>query len=436
MNVTVLGRRYAFQPPSSVRGDSDRGDFLSRGGADLSRQIRGFELTPEVLSFDNGEVVGDGVTAYLAGTTNFILSRLFPSSPEVDTAATLLFVVPAFLLFDVFAVAWIMASLMIVGLSAAVNRLSRATSRVQAGDFSVRIPVRRKDQIGELQTSFNSMAEGLESSVVSLAEAELIEKELSVARDLQKSLIPSGVVQGAGVEFATFFEPSAAIGGDYFDILHLDSRRLAVVIADVSGHGLSAGLRMAMLKASLLILVEEHDDPRVILQQLDRAVRSGQEGYFFVTATLALLDLTTGRLELTNAGHPPTYIVRDYGVEEILLPGAPLGAFGHSYGTKTIQLQPGETAVWLSDGFVEATNEAGELFGYDRTQTSLEGDSSTAATVRDRLLEEVASYAGDQPAEDDRTLVVMRFAPAEGQREVDVEAADAATRRPARVPAL
>ncbi len=188
-----------------------------------------------------------------------------------------------------------------------------------------------------------------------------------------------------------------------------------MIIADVSGHGLSAGLHMAMLKASLLILVEEHDDATVILQQLDRVVRTSLEGRLFVTATLALLDLETGRLELTNAGHPPTYIVRGDTVHEVVLPGAPLGAFGHNYGTATWDLEPGDNVVWLSDGFIEATNSEGDLFGYERTLSSLRGDNSTPAMVRDRLLEKVAAHTAGQPAEDDRTLVVMRYLPAGAQ---------------------
>ena len=158
-----------------------------------------------------------------------------------------------------------MAVFMIVGLSRAVNRLSRGTAAVRQGDFGVRIPVRRRDQVGDLQRSFNEMAGNLETLVATAAQKESLEKELELARDLQKSLLPSDLPAGGGVEFATLFEPSAAIGGDYFDVLRISEDELAVIIADVSGHGLSSGLRMAMLKAALLILVEETRDPEEIL---------------------------------------------------------------------------------------------------------------------------------------------------------------------------
>ena len=109
------------------------------------------------------------------------------------------------------------------------------------------------------------MAGNLETLVATAAQKESLEKELELARNLQKSLLPSDLPAGGGVEFATLFEPSAAIGGDYFDVLRISEDELAVIIADVSGHGLSSGLRMAMLKAALLILVEETRDPEEIL---------------------------------------------------------------------------------------------------------------------------------------------------------------------------
>jgi serine phosphatase RsbU (regulator of sigma subunit) len=409
MDVTILGERFVFQPLSREKAAEDRAQFLNRGGYDPAFWIHGFDDAGSVLFLDSGEALAENTPAALIGTPRLVLGELLSASREVDTLAWLTFVVPAFLLFDIFAVAWIMAVFMIFGLSRAVNRLSRATSAVQQGDFSHRIPVRRRDQLGALHGSFNEMAAGLEDLIRTRAQKETLETELEIARELQKSLIPSEVVPGDEAEFATYFEPSAAIGGDYFDILRLDHRRLAVVIADVSGHGLSAGLRMAMLKAALTILVEEEDDPEVILRRLDRMVRSSDEGPSFVTATLALVDLESGVLDLVNAGHPPTYIVRGGEVREVVLPGAPLGALGDQYGSARIELHRGDSVVWLSDGFIEALNDDEELFGYERTVASLAGESETPSEVRDRLLAKVGHHTRGRPADDDRTLVVMRY---------------------------
>ena len=133
----------------------------------------------------------------------------------------------------------------------------------------------------------------------------------------------------------------------------------------------------------------------------------------FVTASLSLFDPATGCFELTNAGHPPAYLVRGDGqVEEILVPGMPLGATaslavppGEARGT----LAPGDALVWLSDGLIECVNTAGEQFGYDRVRQHLAGAPTSAEHLRNRLLGAIHRHTGGLPADDDRTLVVMVY---------------------------
>ncbi len=366
------------------------------------------EVTGPFLDPASGRMLADRLIVTLNGTPRTVLRHLFSSSTEADSGVWATLVILAILLFDVYLVATIMALVMIMGLSLAVNRLSRATAAVRAGDFGQRIPVRRRDQLGDLQRSFNEMSENLQSLVAAGAQKEALEKELAIARDLQKSLIPSNLPIREGVEFATLFEPSAAIGGDYFDVLRLSEDELAVIIADVSGHGLSSGLRMAMVKAALLILVEETSEPEEILRRLDRVVRDGRA---FVTATLGLIHLPTGTLRLLNAGHPPTYVIRKGEAREILLPSSPLGGLGRTYGRETVALERGDVVVWLSDGLIEAANAAGDPFGYDNILQTLQGfpDDVSAADVRNRLLAAIERHVGSQPPGDDRTLMVMRW---------------------------
>lgn len=364
---------------------------------------------PIVLpSGEEGSLVGALLSATPAGVYRHVVS----SAAQIDVAAWTLFLVLAFLLFDVYAAAALMAVVMIVGLSRAVNRLSRATTHVQEGDFSHRIPVRRKDQLGDLQRSFNEMTASLEEAVATAAEKETIEKELQIARELQRSLLPSSLTATEAVEFASYFEPSAAIGGDYFDLLKLPDGRLAVIVADVSGHGLSAGLRMAMLKAALVMLVEQQLPSQRIFSRLNRMIRAEstpRAGRPLVTATLARFDPASGALDLTNAGHIPTYRLRTGEVDEIILPSPPLGGIGEDYAEVVVELEPGDVVVWLSDGLIEARDASEDSFGYERMLAALEGSDGTAASVRDRVLSAVADHCGPEPPADDRTLVVMRY---------------------------
>ncbi|HYN20554.1 MAG TPA: SpoIIE family protein phosphatase, partial [Thermoanaerobaculia bacterium] len=299
VEVEFLGREL---PLRRLRREKQAGESekffkrLSRGDGYRDRPLLWWgEISGPVRDLGDGRIVLNRLSVTLTSTPRTVQQLLFVSSGEVDSAVWVSLLIFAVLLLDVYIIAALMAGFMIFGLSRAVNRMSKATDSVREGDFSVRIPVRRRDQVGDLQRSFNEMATHLEASVAAAAQKEILEKELQIARNVQTSLIPTNLPTGEGIEFATLFEPSAAIGGDYFDVLRLSESEIAVVIADVAGHGLSTGLRMAMLKAALLILIEETRNPEEILRRLDSVVRNS-EARTFVTATLAIVDLGRGLL--------------------------------------------------------------------------------------------------------------------------------------------
>jgi serine phosphatase RsbU (regulator of sigma subunit) len=260
------------------------------------------------------------------------------------------------------------------------------------------------------------MTEHLEELIQTAAQKEALDKELELARKVQRELLPEAIANREGVEFATHFEPSAAIGGDYFDILEAKGSRIAVMIADVAGHGLAAGLRMAMVKAAVTLQIEDAVKSAEIFARLHRMLRGfgGQGGGVrdrtFVTASLSVFDPKSGALVLTNAGHPPAYRIRAAGtVEELLAPGVPLGSIAGAPGRIETSLLPGDTLVWLSDGLIESIDAHDRQFGFERVERALAGPSRSAAEVRDRLLAAIRAHTGGRPPEDDRTLVVMRY---------------------------
>jgi len=418
VRVQLFGNEYRLMPISAKRTLADRQLFFGVSEQDpgwVDRPILWWgEVSGALRSLDDGTVVADYLAVSLNCNLRTVRQQISSSSGEVDTAVWAgLFAVTG-MLSTAYAIAVLMALWIILGLSLAVNRLSRATSAVRQGDFSVRIDSHRHDQIGELETTFNEMTANLERLVDDAARQEIVQKELAIARDLQQSLLPTDLPASEAMEFSTLFEPSAAIGGDYFDVLRIDDDRLAVVVADVSGHGLPTGLRMAMLKAALVILVEERKPAEEILRRLNGMVRAEKKQRFFVTATIAVIDFRRHHLQITNAAHPPSYLLRNERVEEILLTGSPLGALGDEYGRHEARLEPGDVLIWLSDGLIEAADDADEPFGYDRTLAALAGPADSAMAVRNRLLAAVQEHTGGRPPDDDRTLVVMRYRPATG----------------------
>ena len=413
--LQIFGQSFYLLPFDRAAESDERYEFFEANDSSDGLRVIGFELAGPLRRLNNGEEISPSVSATLTATPVMIINSLFSRSPEIDTFGWLAFLLPSFLLFDIYLLAAFMAVLMIISISRAVNRLSKATGLVEQGDFSTRIPVRRKDQLGALQRDFNQMTSNLEHLVSEAARKEVLERDLDIAQEVQKSLLPTEVHQGDGYHFATYFEPSAGLAGDYFDIVEISpggsSQRgsLAVVIADVAGHGLSAGLRMAMLKAGVITMVQDGREPDTIMASLDHLVRTTRQRHAFVTATLSLIDLDSGTMSVTNAGHVPCYLIRNGEVQEIFLQGTPLGVLGVSFGFEHFELESGDTVVWLSDGIVEANDGEGNQLGFDEVEQALAGPAKSPAEVRDRLLAAVRAHTGGGTPDDDCTLVVMRY---------------------------
>ena len=317
-----------------------------------------------------------------------------------------------FTLLVIYMIAALFAAVLIFSITRAVNRIEKGTKAVERGDFSYRIGMRPSNQLGEMAQSFDHMTESIASLLVNVAENERLQSEIQIAATIQRNLLPKEGPQFRGVSFSAHFEPTASIGGDYYDVFNLDKTRLAVAIGDVSGHGLSTGLVMAMVKAAITTLVEEGADEMSLFERLNQLVYRSTERRAFMTLAFTIFDLDLGTIRHTNAGHLYPYLLREVeapvGIE---VPSLPLGVRG-KINTRTLEvdLREGDTIVYLSDGIVEAQDEAGDPFGFEQLEVLLAAaqDRSPNA-LRDAILQAVARHSGNRPADDDRTVMVLRF---------------------------
>src|SRR5205085_1544359 len=187
---------------------------------------------------------------------------------------------------------------------------------------------------------------------------------------------------------------------------------LAVAIGDVSGHGLSTGLVMAMVKAAMTTLVEEGADEISLFRRLNELVYRSTERRAFMTLAFTIFDLERGTIRHTNAGHLYPYLLRaDEAPVGIEVPSLPLGVRSEiTTHTAEVDLREGDTIVYLSDGIVEAQDESGDPFGFDQLEALLAAsEDRSPSAIRDRILDAVARHAGTRPADDDRTLMILRF---------------------------
>lgn len=318
----------------------------------------------------------------------------------------------------VYLVAFGVAALLVARIARAARRLSHGFAEIEKGNFGVRERLRGRDQLAGLVSGFNEMAGHLEASVAARAEAEALGRELALARDLQRRLLPAPDFSFPGVEIAADFRPAAAIGGDFYHFLGEGETALTVVIADVSGHGLPAGIVMASALASLTALSRGGTDTPTLLGLLDDEVRRTTERRAFVTLAHVRFDLAARRAGFTNAGHLYPYrVAPDGAVSWVENPARPLGV-GRPVErvTVSVPLVDGEVWVLLSDGVVEAmSSDRSEDFGFDRLEAALAAcGGKSAREVLDAVLAAWREHTGGDEPVDDRTVVVVKVLARDG----------------------
>ncbi len=241
-------------------------------------------------------------------------------------------------------------------------------------------------------------------------EQERIQHELSLARNIQQSLLPRRLPASDYFDLAAFTVPSFAVGGDYYDALTLPNERFGFTVADVSGKGLPAAMMAAMLQGAFAA-VAAGDPP---LEELSRRVNTflceRTPAEMFATMFYGVLA-RTGEFCFMNAGHNPPMVRRQSGKMELLeSSNFPLGFFPNApFQAGRIEMTPGDTILLFSDGLPEAQNVDGELLGEERVeQLVAECPHKNAKGISDFVLEGVKKFVGTAPASDDLTLLVIR----------------------------
>ncbi|MGE5344640.1 MAG: SpoIIE family protein phosphatase [Acidithiobacillales bacterium] len=313
-----------------------------------------------------------------------------------------------------FVLASILAGLLVLRISRTTRRLSQGVTEIEKGNFAHRVELKGDDQLARLVRGFNEMTSHLEASVGERAEKQALERELQVARDLQRRLLPPADFVFPGLALAVDFHPAAAIGGDFYDFVPgTPPGVLTVVLADVSGHGLPTGIVMASAKASLTALLQSGATGEELLSRLDAEIARTTDSRTFVTMALLRLDLAARSLAYTNAGHVYPYRVTPAGtVAALPNPARPLGlGLPVTFRTLGAPLEEGDLWVLLSDGIVEATRSGSdEEFGFARLESALAAAAGgTATDARDRVLAAWRDFTGGGEPSDDRTLLVLRI---------------------------
>jgi sigma-B regulation protein RsbU (phosphoserine phosphatase) len=305
-------------------------------------------------------------------------------------------------------------------ISRPIANLTAMTRRIAGGDFTQRIDIPARNEIGVLAASFNEMTRRLNESIESLKETtaakERIESELKIAHEIQMSMVPKTFPPFPDRrEFDVFatLVPAREVGGDFYDFFFIDDDRLLFAIGDVSGKGVPAALFMAVVKTLLRATAGTAADPGDILRRLNDDLSRDNESCMFVTLFCGILHVGTGEIDYSNGGHNLPFHLHGRGLTPLDNPGG--GALGVAengvYPSARLRLGPEESLFLYTDGLTEAMDAAGELFSDERLEQLLRRTRAPGPRqLLGLVVEEVNAFSAGAPQADDITGLVLRYA--------------------------
>lgn len=251
-------------------------------------------------------------------------------------------------------------------------------------------------------------------------QVEQMEHDLGIARSIQQSLLPNTVPEVDGFEIAGWSQPADQTGGDYYDWQVLPDKRIAISLADVTGHGIGPALVTAVCRAYSRASFPSGRDIGTLLTRINELLVEDLPADRFVTFVVGVLDPRTARIELLSAGHGPLllYTAHDERVQEFGAHDIPFGLEESvQYGPpQEIALEPGDILVLLTDGFFEWANDQGEQFGTERLGNAIRAAQALPPVqIISRLYNAVTEFSGGTEQMDDLTAVVVKRSPVQKQ---------------------
>lgn len=244
-------------------------------------------------------------------------------------------------------------------------------------------------------------------------EKRRLEQELRIARDIQRALLPAALPEAGWLVAKGHCEPSAHLGGDYFDVMQVAPGTWGAVVADVAGKGVAASLLASLLQGAFFLGAGPQASLSDILGRINRYICERSGVTRFATVFALLLD-EDGSMRWSNAGHCPALLVRADGAVEWLPPNSkPVGALADAeFAEGSCRLQAGDKLALYSDGVSEARNAAGEMFGERRLgEVAARCAALGAADFLDGLLGSVRAFRGEAPRRDDLTILALGYRP-------------------------
>lgn len=309
-----------------------------------------------------------------------------------------------------------------------VSALTRSVEAFGRGRFDGDIEVHSIRELQKLANTFNEMARRIRRDREGLVEKKRMEKELEIAHEIQGTLLPSTLPHLVDFEMDVYYHPASHVGGDYFDLIPLDSRHLCIVVGDVAGKGVPGLVIMAMVRVIVRALALEKERPADLLRQLNILLEKDMKKNIFVTLFCGLLDAEEGVLEFASAAHMPllVYHGKTRMVQMVGTKTKPLGLFSDAEFSrgleeKSVRLMPGDLFMQYTDGLNEMKNSSEEEFGIERImQVAVDEAAGGARHLIKTIKKCLSEFKGGVPQSDDLTLLAVSALP-EGMERAPTE---------------
>ena len=286
----------------------------------------------------------------------------------------------------------------------ALGALNLESDRLEAYD---------KSDLEVLQFFADAAAIAVEKAMLhnQLLEKELLDRQLQIARDAQMRLLPEKDPHIPGYDIAGICLPADEIGGDYYDYLATRRDHLAVVVADVSGHGIASALAMTAFRGLLRTHANRKLSASSIGQMINQLLPDFTSDSHFITMSFGILNLKDNRMTFVSCGHPPALLIhKDGRTEELKINGPALGIYTSvNYNNESMHLTEGDILVMYTDGVMELENLHGENFGIDRLrEVILKNKENAAKDLIRQVIRETKKFSGFETYLDDFTLVIIK----------------------------
>ena len=305
-------------------------------------------------------------------------------------------------------------------LTSPINRLYEATKEVAKGNFNLNLKPSGRDEIGALTSSFNQMSNKISDLIKESMEKVHLENELAIASTVQQNLIPPGHFKNEKILIESHYQAATTCGGDWWGFFGVGDK-LAVMIADATGHGFPSALITASARSCFSVMQKlAQEDPQfsfspsAMMSYANRVIYDASLSKIMMTFFIGVIDFETGKISYSSAGHNPPWLFKKEGesfkLNSLTAVGTRLGEVRESaeFEEKEIAFSRGDMLFMYTDGLTEGKNPAGDMFGKKKVRKVVEAQVGFGPKiVIEQLMKEFMAHNGTtKPLDDDVTIAV------------------------------